>query len=578
MTSRESIGSAPRSRVIIRGCVVFVLTVVMIAANAADFRRIWIPLGVLGFSTDGNGVVTAVSDHRLPGARAGMRVGDRVDLASTPPQYRAFVYQIGYTPEPGNQVTFRLVSGRSSRDVTLTSVPQGPYEKAVGVTIFGVALLFILIGATVVLLRPSVMTWGFFFYCLGYAPGNQTVFNTAFPGLVGFYTADVFLALISLGGSVGLLVFALYFLSEPLKRWRRTILNLVPWLTVILVAFTIVQLYETNWVGSRYGELFLRIWLASNAAPLILAVYVFADTYAHARGSDRPRMRWVLVGIGISIIASYIVASLLQYYAPNTTNSVTEALQMTNVLVPVSVAYAVLKHRVLDVNFVLRRSVVYATLVAVLIGIFSLTDWIFAQKPAATRLEFAIDLAAALCLGVSVGAGHGRLIVLFDRLLFRKRYTASMRLEAARNDLQRAASSAEVDATITSGVAHALGLSSAAVFKRMADGGFLREAGIGWPDEAGWHLLPSDPLVRYVQRQPAAATLRDIHWTTERVSDVFQPEVMFPIPVGRRVEGIAMYGAHASGTSLDPDEVGALTRLAKAAGDAYGSVGIDGTR
>jgi hypothetical protein len=43
------------------------------------------------------------------------------------------------------------------------------------------ALVFIGIGVAIVSLRPDRATWGFFLFCIGYAPASQAVFNLVIP-------------------------------------------------------------------------------------------------------------------------------------------------------------------------------------------------------------------------------------------------------------------------------------------------------------------------------------------------------------------------------------------------------------
>ena len=60
--------------------------------------------------------------------------------------------------------------------VALTAIPQSDHSarKTLIVADFAVAVLFVVLGATLVLLRPSLLTWGFYFYCLAFSPGDWT--------------------------------------------------------------------------------------------------------------------------------------------------------------------------------------------------------------------------------------------------------------------------------------------------------------------------------------------------------------------------------------------------------------------
>jgi hypothetical protein len=77
----------PSKRAALRTLVVIALSLVVFVAGGLDFRRIWVPIGQLGYQLNGNDVVVYVADGS-PAARAGMLAGDIVNLPSTPPQFR----------------------------------------------------------------------------------------------------------------------------------------------------------------------------------------------------------------------------------------------------------------------------------------------------------------------------------------------------------------------------------------------------------------------------------------------------------------------------------------------------------
>ena len=101
------------------------------------------------------------------------------------------------------------------------------------------ALFFIVLGAALVLLRPSLLTWAFFIYCLsdtGFSYHNLSLL-LPFPGW--YISRGLFHHALDIAGTVGLLVFALCFLNEPVKGWRLSALRLVPWLFAALLVFSL---------------------------------------------------------------------------------------------------------------------------------------------------------------------------------------------------------------------------------------------------------------------------------------------------------------------------------------------------
>jgi hypothetical protein len=68
----------------------------------------------------------------------------------------------------------------------------------------------------------------------------------------------------------------------------------------------------------------------------------------------------------------------------------------------------------------------------------------------------------------------------------------------------------------------------------------------------------------------APGNLSDLRWPRSDVpSGLQQPVYAIPIVVARQMHAIAVYGAHASGEDLDPDERAGLRDLAAGAALAY---------
>src|SRR6202165_886373 len=121
---------SPSNRATLRAFVVIALSLLMIGIFATDLRRLWQPLGVFGYSTNGDGIVLFVEDNS-PAARAGIQTGDRVDESSTPPQFRTFVVQGPFVGAAGQSVTLGLVRHGIHRSVRLKAIARSE-ERRVG--------------------------------------------------------------------------------------------------------------------------------------------------------------------------------------------------------------------------------------------------------------------------------------------------------------------------------------------------------------------------------------------------------------------------------------------------------------
>ena len=560
---------SPSNRAALRAFVVVALCVIMFGAVAMDFRRLSHPLGTFGFATNGDSVVIAV-DGNSPAAKAGIQVGDSIDLSATPPQFRLDPGQ--FVRNPGQSDIFEVVHKGIRRSSTLTAVVQPSANSILYIVFhiveFAVGVLFMFIGAALVLLRPSLMTWGFFFYSLANS-GNTTVALASLPFPVSWWGV-IFLILISVAGAVGLLIFALLFLSEPLSGWRLAARRLIPWLFTALVLFSIYQAYQQGWIGGPPGEMLSRIGFLINALLSLLVLFAFIDTYLRARGSDRQRIRWVIVGFGTWLIASYGNQVLL-VYSPYSPWWVFHTLALSGILVPLTFAYAVLKHRVIDVNFVVSRAIVYGVITTLLVGALSIIDWLLIEKLKLVRLGTVAEVGAAVAVGFWFNGLHKRIDTFIDATFFRQRHQAERQL--ARN------ASALPFSTTVEAVAHALiaepvralSLGSAALFKLGQDGSYIRETSEGWSETDISKLdREDDHLMTLLLAENGPVSLYDHPWRIQGTpSGPSHPVLALPIIVRRELTAIVFYGAHIHGEALDPDEIKAIAGLAPGAAAAY---------
>jgi hypothetical protein len=560
---------SPSNRAALRTFVVVALSLLVLVAGGLDIRRIWIPVGVFGYATDGNDVVTYVEDGS-PAAKAGMRVSDTIDLHSTPARFRWYAAQAG-TLESGQSITFGLIHDGVPRTVTLTAVPQVTehYYTAYRIAVLGVAALYIVLGAALVLLRPSLMTWGFFLYCLANAPFTFYSISLFFP-LPWPYIEYVVQYSLSAAGIVGLLVFALCFLNEPIKGWRLSGLRTMPWVFAALFIFGLYFTYHWGWIGGPPGELLTRIYVGTAALWSLTVMYLFVDTYLRARGEDRQRIRWVVVGFGFNLVLQF-VSLFLGVYVPSEPIWLAHLLQLSTVIVPLTVAYAVIKHRVIDVSFVVSRTLVYGVLTTMLVCIFSVIDWFFSDYLRVARLGTIAEVGAVVAFGLWFNGLHKRVDSLVDATFFRQRHRAEVQLARNAAALPFATTPQNVAQALIKEPARALALASAALFRRGKDGAYVREESEGWNagdiarlDDEDGHLL------MLLQAENGPVSLYDHPWRTQGVpSGPAHPVLALPIIVRREVAAVVFYGSHIHGEGLDPDEIKVIARLMPGAAAAY---------
>jgi len=247
-----------------------------------------------------------------------------------------------------------------------------------------------------------------------------------------------------------------------------------------------------------------------------------------------------------------------------------DTLFLTSVLVPLTIGYAVIKHRVIDVSFVVNRALVYGALTTLLVGMFSVIDWFFVDYLRLARLGTIAEVAAVVGFGLWFKGLHMRVDSFIDATFFRQRHAAERQLARNAAALPFATTTQIVATALVKEPVRALGLASAALFWRNKDGVYVREELEGWSAADIQRLDDSDGhFLMLLQAENGPVSLYDHPWRAHGVpSGPAYPVLALPIIVRRELVAIVLYGAHIHGEPLDPDEIKAIAGLASAAAAA----------
>jgi two-component system, NarL family, sensor kinase len=211
----------------------------------------------------------------------------------------------------------------------------------------------------------------------------------------------------------------------------------VGWRRVELLAVAGIVAGTTGWAMSPYGTVD-----ASPALPLenplatdfgvavfwpgqvmwtlaaFLSLVGFVLRVRRARGVERAQLRWVLLGTGATILTVALGAATSQ-----------ELVSCLGIgILPASIAIAVLRHGLWDVDVVLHRSIVYGLLTAAILLVYAGT---VATLGGALGRSFGAPLVATVAVAVGVQPLRDRLQRLVSHLLYGEReepYAALARL------------------------------------------------------------------------------------------------------------------------------------------------------
>ena len=561
-------------RSMIRAFVVAMSLFVLIS-GLSDVVRLWHPIGWFGTIANSDFYVLRVAPG-TPADLAGIRAGDRFDIPRLRPQERWYLFPSNCLAT-GTTLSVGIIRNGLEHFVTMTSVqePMGILQQAALIVSQITGLLFVLIGTVTVLMRPSPVVWGFYLYCLGTAP----FFYRYLDGTLKLPFSFMWLSIITVVGAAalpGLLVFSVSILRESATGWRAA-LRWVAWTSFLaLAALGLVHLTRNYLFGqpalvinTAYSFLERALSLAVAAALLV--------TYIGARGSDRQRLRWVVIGVYVALFAPTLQSLLRNLEASSP--ALFDAISVIQATAPIGVAYAILKHRVINVSFFISRTIVYAAITAILVAAFAFIDWFGDRVLDQTRVAIVMEALVAIGFGFSMNALHYQVDRLVDNVLFRSRHLAERALKRLVAGLPHATSYRVVDEILAEEAAATLGLASAALFRRTAPKRFERTASVGWIDGTATCLTEQDRLFVYLSGERESLRLSDVHWKTDDLpTGEAEPALALPIFVRHELSAILVLGSHVTGEALDADEIRLLEACAVAAGAAYDHLEADALR
>jgi hypothetical protein len=587
----ERTGASPFGRIAL-----LLLTIYAVAMIAPDVLRVIRPLGSFGFDMDGDGRIYDVrgpfeSERDSPARRAGLRPGDRLDLAamscasvdsvgcaSLLSQWGGVTYVM-----PGREATFIVAppTEGAGREVKLIAEPR-PTNRLLDLVIVLdtiVGILVVLGAAWLVWTRPGLMTWGFFIYVIQFNPGRAFQFWAwlqLWPRIL--LAQNVIFLVMQAAAYAGLLLFALRAPVDRAEgRWR-TIERALP---ILAIVFLGVALASMATVFGYPAEIWARAMVFIGFAVSVAALAILIGRRRDLSPRDYQRIRWVIWGCLIGLPA-YLLAQLSQETSlfgqflgeGQAPEEAAGALFLINGILCLFVVEAVRRQTVVNVWIPLRRATAFGLLFSVPV--------LFLHKQIETIDEYIhmpdwAWIVVASGLVYLIARGHELATELMDRLFDRKFIRAEQHLAAVGETIQNSASLDEIERLLVHEPMQTLGLASAALF-REEDGVFSRCLSAGWDADHAETLTSNHPLLSgRFEKAPYPLDAMDPARAspTQLPNDLERPVLVVPVGNARRCYALVLYGGHEIGTDLDGGERHVLGSLARDAEIAYAQVETD---
>jgi hypothetical protein len=279
-------------------------------------------------------------------------------------------------------------------------------------------LIFTRVGSDRFGLFSSLFLWTFGLV----SSGTSDALSTAYPQLRGPLTIWV---------SLPWLAFYVFFYTFPsgqfVPRWMKV------WTPIFLLGMISTFLFSTR-VANALG------------LPLILVAFgsaVFSQVYRYRRVSnpvERAQTKWVtfaiaVIGVG-EVVGQGVVPALFPMLVADPVLRLRYGLGLVLavpvfLLIPLAVAIAVLRHRLWDIDVVIRRTLIYSALSAVLalayLGSVLVLESIFRALTGQGQNSLVVVLST-LAIAALFGPVRSRVQHVIDQRFYRRKYDAARTL------------------------------------------------------------------------------------------------------------------------------------------------------
>jgi hypothetical protein len=488
------------------------------------------------------------------GGRVGVRVGNRVRLVdrSAANQFRFLRARLG------DQFTFigKDAKGAPTR-FTATMTPAGPAPPSFWVYQL-LRLALVLVGLIVALRRPNDPV-ARLMVCLFF--GLAALFQSGAPFYPVWLTGLIFV--VARFSQVYVAWAALALGTEfptrsesGLRRWLER--ANFPYSVICLVTLS-VSFFLVIVVLIPPPPFLQGLGIAETVLYFVAAATAFVIGGRGATGADRKRVQWVAWTLCAGFSGTLIALAMILLRVPR--GPAYEWLGLTLLAVPFGLGYAIVRHRVVDIGFVVNRALVFATVSGIVLLAFAVLEWLLGNVLVSVShiTSVSLELGLALVLGFSLRSIHGKVDTLVDDLFFRERHRAEHALRGFAREVGYISDPHVAIARTHRELCTHSGASSVAVY-------VVAGAAVVRVDPEA----PASPL-RVDIDDPALVRLRATRAPVALRSSLESMLVgnrAFPMIVRDAITGTVVLGAKLNGEAYAPDDMATIETVAIALGNA----------
>jgi serine phosphatase RsbU (regulator of sigma subunit) len=568
--------------------VVFVIVVSLVSFLSATS---WIKKPFAGFLVYECPYVGSMSLAEWPGRQAGLKFLDRIVAVEGNPVWKGKdVIDHVDKQIPGTAVTYTFETKSGRVDLVM---PVIEFELRYFILVFFLTFLgglaVLALGGTVFILKPGARTsWVFFLFCffLGLYMVTSFEIQTSY-----HFVHPHYFALPLMAAAVFHLGLIFPYRKEVVSRhlWLEYVVY-VPGLALALgyqIYFlnceTIVKTGALPWMAD-YKTLGTVTRVYSLLCALGLIAMVVHALFAASTAESRQRARMILFGVTIAFLPPALI--MMSFFSFKVTFP-WNFLVFFVLFFPASIAYSIARHNLFDADTIIKRTVGYAVVTAVIVGVYVVVTVTLNLVVGQYRLAQSQAFPLLFALGVILVFNplRNRIQSLVDRIFFRKEYDYGKIVDRVSGAMTTLLELGQILRQMSQTFVRDMFIDTSAVLLLDASGAryrvYMAEGEKGHEVE-GRAFEREDPLIQAVEAEKREITrydvmedprYADVSETCEAGFEALHASLMVPLVYQDKVIGVVALGEKKSGKVYNRKDLDVLHTLAN-----QGAVAIENAR
>jgi hypothetical protein len=337
---------------------------------------------------------------------------------------------------------FSLLNGRTLYEMVLTDSPTT-------VALATLIVSFSVVGALIASHRPeNSIGWIFladgFFYGLLSAGDEYAIYALLTnPDALPLGAEASWLGQWVWAPGLGLILVFLPLLfpdgNPPSHRWRP-----VGWLGGLSIGLTVVSSTILLWsergpallTGDESPSHVLQVLVDFVAVPMLFvaglgAVISLFVRFRRARGSERQQIKWFAFAAALTLVWIIVFGQASLRGLPEVIVALSALLVIPSI--PIATGIAILRYRLYDIDHIINRTLVYASLTAILVGVYfgavTATQALFRTITGQEQSPQLVVVASTLVIAALFNPLRRRIQSFIDLSFYRSKYDAAKTLE-----------------------------------------------------------------------------------------------------------------------------------------------------